>query len=140
MCEHIKRIINNNGCVISEYLPSQVVSKYRLIERDRLQSALSEGIIVIETTENGGSLHTVNYAFDQNKIVSCYKHNKNYSNLKTVKGNIKLLQNDEVIPIYDTKSLNEFLKKVDNFYKYQNTNQKLQIHENTQQIKFKFLN
>lgn len=135
-----KRIINNNGCVISEYPPSQTVSKYRLIERDRLQSALSEGIIVIETTENGGSLHTVNYAFDQNKIVSCYKHNKNYSNLKTVKGNIKLLQNDEVIPIYDTKSLNEFLKKVDNFYKYQNTNQKLQIHENTQQIKFKFLN
>ena len=135
-----KRIINNNGCVISEYPPSQTVSKYRLIERDRLQSALSEGIIVIETTENGGSLHTVNYAFDQNKIVSCYKHNKNYSNLKTVKGNIKLLQNDEVIPIYDTKSLNEFLKKVDNFYKYQNTNQKLQIYENTQQIKFKFLN
>ena len=33
-----------------------------------------------------------------------------------------------------------FLKKVDNFYKYQNTNQKLQIYENTQQIKFKFLN
>ena len=130
----------NNNCVISEYPPSQAVSKYRLIERDRLQSALSEGIIVIETTENGGSLHTVNYAFDQNKIVSCYKHNKNYSNLKTVKGNIKLLQNDEVIPIYDTKSLNEFLKKVDNFYKYQNTNQKLQIYENTQQIKFKFLN
>lgn len=139
-CDLFKRIINNNGCVISEYPPSQAVSKYRLIERDRLQSALSEGIIVIETTENGGSLHTVNYAFDQNKIVSCYKHNKNYSNLKTVKGNIKLLQNDEVIPIYDTKSLNEFLKKVDNFYKYQNTNQKLQIYENTQQIKFKFLN
>ena len=139
-CDLFKRIINNNGCVISEYPPSQAVSKYRLIERDRLQSALSEGIIVIETTENGGSLHTVNYAFGQNKIVSCYKHNKNYSNLKTVKGNIKLLQNDEVIPIYDTKSLNEFLKKVDNFYKYQNTNQKLQIHENTQQIKFKFLN
>ena len=139
-CDLFKRIINNNGCVISEYPPSQAVSKYRLIERDRLQSALSEGIIVIETTENGGSLHTVNYAFDQNNIVYCYKYNKNYSNLKTVKGNIKLLQNDEVIPIYDTKSLNEFLKKVDNFYKYQNTNQKLQIHENTQQIKFKFLN
>lgn len=135
-----KRIINNNGCVISEHPPGQTVSKYRLIERDRLQSALSEGIIVIETTENGGSLHTVNYAFDQNKIVSCYKHNQNYSNLKTVKGNIKLLQNDEVIPIYDTKSLNEFLKKVDNFYKYQTINKESQIYENTQQIQFKFIN
>ena len=34
----------------------------------------------------------------------------------------------------------QVLDKVDNFYKYQNTNQKLQIYENTQQIKFKFLN
>ncbi|MBU5335103.1 DNA-processing protein DprA [Intestinibacter bartlettii] len=131
------RIINNNGCVISEYPPGQTVSKYRLVDRDRLQSALSEGIIVIESTVNGGSLHTVNYGFDQNKIVACYKHNQDYLNLKTVKGNIKLLQNEEVIPIYDTKSLDEFLKKVENFYKYKN----LQIYkEKTEQIQFKFSN
>ena len=138
-CDLFKRIINNNGCVISEYPPSQAVSKYRLIERDRLQSALSEGIIVIETTENGGSLHTVNYALNQNKIVSCYKHNQDYLNLKTVKGNIKLLQNEEITPIYDKKSLNEFLKKVDNFYKYQNINPNPQLYEYVEQIHFKFL-
>ena len=80
------RIINNNGCVISEYPPGQTVSKYRLVERDRLQSALSEGIIVIESTVNGGSFHTVNYGFDQNKIVACYKHNQDFLNLKTVEG------------------------------------------------------
>ncbi|MDO5011273.1 MAG: DNA-processing protein DprA, partial [Intestinibacter bartlettii] len=131
------RIINNNGCVISEYPPGQTVSKYRLVDRDRLQSALSEGIIVIESTVNGGSFHTVNYGFNQNKIVACYKHNQDYLNLKTVKGNIKLLQNEEVIPIYDTKSLDEFLKKVENFYKYKN----LQIYkEKTEQIQFKFSN
>lgn len=131
------RIINNNGCVISEYPPGQTVSKYRLVERDRLQSALSEGIIVIESTVNGGSFHTVNYGFNQNKIVACYKHNQDYLNLKTVKGNIKLLQNEEVIPIYDTKSLDEFLKKVDGLYKYKNS----QVYkEKTEQIHFKFIN
>lgn len=134
------RIIKNNGCVISEYPPGQIVSKYKLIERDRLQSALSEGIIVIETTINGGSFHTVNYAFDQNKIVSCYKHNEDFSNLKSAKGNIKLLQNKKVIPIYDKKSLDKFINKINNFYNYRNTNQDIQIYKNFEQLQFEFLN
>ena len=33
---------------------------------------------------------------------------------------MKLLQNQEVLPIYDKESLDEFLKKVDSFYKYKN--------------------
>ena len=132
-----KNIIDNDGCVISEYPPGQNVSKYQLIERDRLQSALSEGIIVIESTINGGSFHTVNYGFNQNKIVACYKPNQHYLNIKTAKGNIKLLQNEEVLPIYDKESLDEFLKRVDSFYKYKNS----QIYkEKTEQIQFKFLN
>lgn len=97
----------------------------------------SEGIIVIESTINGGSFHTVNYGFNQNKIVACYKHNQHYLNIKTAKGNIKLLQNEEVLPIYDKESLDEFLKRVDSFYKYKNS----QIYkEKTEQIQFKFLN
>lgn len=132
------KIIKNNGCVISEYPPGQTVSKYKLIERDRLQSALSEGIVVIETTINGGSFHTVNYAFDQNKIVSCYKYNEEFSNLKSAKGNIKLLQNKEVIPIYDKKSLDKFIKKINNFYNYKNTNQDMQIYQNFEQLQFEF--
>ena len=94
-------------------------------------------IIVIESTINGGSFHTVNYGFNQNKIVACYKPNQHYLNIKTAKGNIKLLQNEDVLPIYDKESLDEFLKRVDSFYKYKNS----QIYkEKTEQIQFKFLN
>ena len=47
------------------------------------------------------------------------------------------MQNEEVLPIYDKESLDEFLKRVDSFYKYKNS----QIYkEKTEQIQFKFLN
>ena len=45
---------------------------------------------------------------------------------------------DSVLKKLDSNNIE--VKYIDNFYKYQNTNQKLQIRENTQQIKFKFLN
>ncbi|MGN1032485.1 MAG: DNA-processing protein DprA, partial [Intestinibacter sp.] len=123
------RIIENNGCAISEYPPGQVVSKYKFIERDRLQSALSEGVIVVETALDGGSFHTVNYAFEQNKIVGCYRHDQNYTNLKSVKGNIKLLENDKIMPIYSEETLEEFIGKLGSVF----------YSEKSEQIQFKLL-
>lgn len=133
------QILKNNGCIISEYSPYQTVSKYKLIERDRLQSALSDGVIVIESNVNGGSFHTVSYAIAQNKLVACYKHDKTYSNLNSVKGNLKLLQNRQVTPIYDKKSFNQFINKVNSIYNCQITNIKKQKYKNYEQLKFKFL-
>lgn len=123
------RIIENNGCVISEYPPGMIVSKYKFIERDRLQSGLSEGVIVVETTLNGGSFHTVNYAFEQNKIVGCYRHDQNYKNLKSVKGNVKLLENDKIMPIYSEETLEKFIGKLDSVF----------YSEKYEQMEFKLL-
>lgn len=123
------RIIKNNGCAISEYPPGQIVSKYKFIERDRLQSALSEGVIVVETTLNGGSFHTVNYAFNQNKIVGCYRHDQKYTNLKSIKGNKKLLENDKIMSIYSQETLEQFICKLDSVF----------YSQKSEQIEFKLL-
>ena len=123
------RIIKNNGCAISEYPPGQIVSKYKFIERDRLQSALSEGVIVVETTLNGGSFHTVNYAFNQNKIVGCYRHDQKYTNLKSIKGNKKLLENDKIMSIYSQETLEQFIGKLDSVF----------YSQKSEQIEFKLL-
>ena len=117
-------IIRANGCAISEYPPGQNVSKYKLIERDRLQSALSQGVLVIETTLSGGSFHTVNYAFEQNKKVACYKYDSKYMDVKSIKGNFKLFEDKKVTPIFDQNSLEKFLS----------TLEKATLHE---QIEFK---
>lgn len=106
-------IIEANGCAISEYPPGQNVSKYKLIERDRLQSALSDGVLVVETTVGGGSFHTVNYAFEQNKRVACYRYDQRYMNVKSIEGNFKLLENQKVMPVFDKNSLEKFLNKLE---------------------------
>ena len=76
------KIIDGGGCVISEYPPGQKLFKNQLVERDRLQSALSEAVVVVETTINGGTLHTVNYAFNQNNYDKL--NQKNYIDVNQI--------------------------------------------------------
>ena len=57
-----EKILDKGGCLISEYPIKTRVFKNFFVERDRLQSGLSDGVFVIETGEKGGKLHTVGYA------------------------------------------------------------------------------
>lgn len=84
-------ILKNNGCIISEYQVGTEVFKNYFIERDRLQSALSKAVIVVETTITGGTMYTANYALEQNKILACYKPEIGFKNNYYLQGNIKLI-------------------------------------------------
>lgn len=86
-----ERILYNNGCLISEYLPKQRIFKNNFIERDRLQSGLSKGIIVIETSINSGTMHTVSFAKKQHRHLAVYKHEDRYDKDEQVQGNKKLI-------------------------------------------------
>lgn len=67
-----------NGCLISEYPPGEPANKGNFIQRDRLQSALSAGIIVVETDIAGGTMHTVYYCLRQDRMLGCIKHPSGY--------------------------------------------------------------
>lgn len=60
-------IIKAGGCLISELPPKAHGSIYSFPKRNRLISALSLGILVIEAKEKSGSLITAKYAKQQNK-------------------------------------------------------------------------
>lgn len=64
-------IIDSGGCLISEYLPGVQPTKYQFIERDRIQSGLSSGVIVIECQESSGTMHTARAAKEQSKFLAC---------------------------------------------------------------------
>ena len=107
-------ILYNNGCIISEYFPFEKPYKNHFIERDRLQSALALGVIVVECSIKSGTMHTVNFAKKQNKIICCFKHdNMNYGSRS---GNMKLLNDKNIMVIdnnYNTYLLeNSFEKKL----------------------------
>ena len=106
-----EEIIAAGGCLISEYFPFEKPKNYSFIERDRLQSGLSKGIIVIETEETGGTMHTVNFARKQNKKIGCMKYSSIFNNYSTLKGNEYILKNMNSVPIKNYSDIDDFIKK-----------------------------
>ena len=61
------KIIESGGAIISEYFPETEPVPINLHKRNRLISALSEGVVIIEAKRKSGSLITADYALKQNK-------------------------------------------------------------------------
>ncbi len=53
--------------MISEYPVGSSIQKYRYVERDKVQSEISQGIMIIEADENSGTMHTAEFAMRQHK-------------------------------------------------------------------------
>ncbi len=64
-----EKIINRNGLVVTEYSPNSKVKSERFLDRNRIVSALSEGILVIEAAYRSGTSVTAKYAYSQGKVV-----------------------------------------------------------------------
>lgn len=71
-----EKILENNGFLLSELIPKQELSIFSLIKRDRLQSALTSGIIIAESGVKGGTVNTFKYAKEQKKKIFIADINK----------------------------------------------------------------
>jgi len=70
--ENIKlsqKILENKGCLISEYPAETRGTKFSFPERNRIISGLSLGVLVVEANFGSGALITARYAKEQNKKV-----------------------------------------------------------------------
>jgi len=66
-----RKILDNNGCLLSEYSHYEPIHPYKFIERDRLQAATSNFLITSEFSARSGTIHTLNFAKKYNtKILS----------------------------------------------------------------------
>lgn len=57
-------IIENDGCIVSEYAPGTPAQPFRFPERNRIIVGLSSSIIVIEAAKKSGSLITARLALE----------------------------------------------------------------------------
>jgi len=64
-----KKILESGGAIISEYPPGMPSLPHHFIQRNRIISGLSKGILVIEAPERSGALATARFAIDQNRDI-----------------------------------------------------------------------
>ncbi len=64
-----EKILENDGCVISEYPPDTKVNTKYFPKRNEIISALALGVLVVEAKYRSGSTITANSAFKQGKKV-----------------------------------------------------------------------
>ena len=86
--ELFEKIVEQNGCLISEYTFDEVPETFKYIQRNRMQAGLSKNLILIESDINGGSMTTVKFAQEQNKKIFAFQK-ENFSNEQL--GNKKIL-------------------------------------------------
>ena len=67
--EGLRKVISTSGALISEYPPGSPPLSYHFPIRNRLISALSLGVIVVEAGAKSGSLITANLALEQGKDI-----------------------------------------------------------------------
>ena len=92
--ENIKlaeKILENKGFLLSELIPQTEISLFSLIKRDRLQSALTSGIVIAETGIKGGTVNTFKYAREQKKKIFVSEINKEF--IKKYKKNLIIIKN-----------------------------------------------
>lgn len=68
--ELAESIIEKGGTLVAEVPPGTRVNSRQLVARDRLQSALSLGTVVVQSGIPGGTLHTARFTIEQNRLLA----------------------------------------------------------------------
>lgn len=64
-----KHIVESGGALLSEYDPGATTYKGNFIARNRIVTAISDGLLITEAAERSGTLSTANFALCQGKSV-----------------------------------------------------------------------
>lgn len=64
--------VANRGALVSQYEPDFPATRYTFPERNRLISAMSDLVIIIEARSKSGALITADFALQQGKPIACF--------------------------------------------------------------------
>ena len=105
-------IVTKGWVIVSEYALGVVARKNHFVERDRLQSGLSDAVIVAETGLKGGTMHTVRFCEEQNRKLACIQHPEKFLGSEFSAGNQALIKNKKAKPLADSEDLERFLNSL----------------------------
>lgn len=107
-----QQLLDSGGCLVSEYPLGMTPVKTAFAERDRLQSGLSDGVMVIETDVKGGTIHTVRFARQQHRALACIDHPDTWRGAPKAQGNRQMIADRWAEPIADAAALTDFLQRL----------------------------
>ncbi|GAB3533067.1 hypothetical protein GCM10027443_17800 [Pontibacter brevis] len=109
-----EKILEKGGVLISELPYGQEPQRSSFVDRDRIQSGISYGVVVLETGVKGGTLHTVKFAREQDRIVGCMytQASAGYGDHEKFQGNKVLVESGQAVKLGDSILNAEFINRV----------------------------
>jgi DNA processing protein len=108
-------ILQSNGCLISEYPIGTPARSNFFVERDRLQSGLSQAVIVIETDIKGGTMHTVGFSQKQHRYLACLSgHPERFNDSPKTQGNKMLIREGKAKSLGSPDEIKAFMHLIQN--------------------------
>jgi len=69
--KEIYKELEKRHLIISEYVPTSPIRKYKFLERNRLVAGLTSSLLVTEAAKKSGTSRTVDFALDLGNSVFC---------------------------------------------------------------------
>ena len=116
-----ENILSTGGTVVSEYSKDEPPNSKNFPKRNRIISALSDGILVVEGKYRSGTTITAQYGLSQNKPVFCIPHSifNNYGtgpNWILKKGGIPVTDIKDILEYYSKKGMDFVQSKKEDKY------------------------
>ncbi|MFA5797926.1 MAG: DNA-processing protein DprA [Candidatus Woesearchaeota archaeon] len=97
-----QQIVDNGGCLLSEFEPSAISQLYSFPQRNRLMAGISKAVLIIEAEEKSGTLITARLALDYNRDVlavpgSALSSNSNGTNWLIKQGATPVTSSEDVL-------------------------------------------
>lgn len=105
-----EQVLDTKGCLVSEYVIGTSPRRNSFVERDRIQSGLSDAVFVVETALKGGSMHTVKFCEEQGRQLACLVHPLEHANHPKAEGCANLINSGRAKPIANKEDLADLLK------------------------------
>ena len=87
------QILDKKGCLISEMIFNINRGKRSFVQRNRIQSALSQAVIPIEMGINSGTMHTINFAKKYGKKIMLFNPTPMLKDMNEYEGILHLINN-----------------------------------------------
>jgi len=94
-----ERILSTGGCLASEYAPGAAPERRCFVLRDRLQSGLSDAVLVIQTDGTEGTMHTARFCRQQGRLLACLVPPEGETAGAGWRGNLRLLRSTGTVAL-----------------------------------------